>query len=287
MSHDVDTRPLTCLTVSSQVKPLDHFACPNVPVILDVHSAHIVRLINERAPNVPVIMVRIKAHVKGTIITGSDGISQRARTCPNVPGARSRQPCPVPPLRRRGHVGTLTENDHEGRRTGMKARTEFVIRIIVRDNPEVPGGKAAFPIYKGSKKKGTQEFTGRVAITDKNRLTPLWRRSVITAARPNGTAAVRPVLDMPLIVRLHFTLSRPVSVSERKRPYPIVKPDVDNLVKPTYDALTNSGIWKDDNLIIGQVTSKAYVNGYHADGTPALDEPGCVIEIFKITPPQA
>lgn len=287
MSHDVVTRPMNVSRAFSQIKALDHLSCPTVSLILNAHGAHIVRLINDRVPNVSLIMVRINVHVRGTITTGSDGISHRVPTCPErVPDTVKTTVSRVP-LRRRGHVDTLTENDHEGRRTGMKARTEFVIRIIVRDNPEVPGGKAAFPIYKGSKKKGTQEFTGRVAITDKNRLTPLWRRSVITAARPNGTAAVRPVLDMPLIVRLHFTLSRPVSVSERKRPYPIVKPDVDNLVKPTYDALTNSGIWKDDNLIIGQVTSKAYVNGYHADGTPALDEPGCVIEIFKITPPQA
>lgn len=164
----------------------------------------------------------------------------------------------------------------------MEPTIEFVTRIVVRDNPEAPGGKAAFPIYKGSRKAGTREFTGRVAVTDKNRFTPLWRRSVVQAARPNGVAVVRPVLVEPLIVRLHFTLRRPVSVSEKKRPYPIVKPDVDNLVKPTYDALTDSGIWLGDQLVIGQVTMKAYVDGYHGDGTPAMDVPGCVIEIFKI-----
>jgi len=113
MSHDVDARPINVPRAFSQINPLDHLSCPNVPVILDADGAHIVRLINDRAPNVPVIMVRINAHVKGTIITSSDEKIQRARTCPNVPEARSRQPCPVPPLRRRGHVGTLTEKDLE------------------------------------------------------------------------------------------------------------------------------------------------------------------------------
>lgn len=164
----------------------------------------------------------------------------------------------------------------------VRAPTEFVVQIIVRDNPEAPGGKAAFPIYRGSKSKGTREFTGRVAVADRNALTPLWRRSVVKAARPNGRALVRPVLTEPLIVRLLFALPRPVSVRHTVRPYPIVRPDVDNLVKPTHDALTDSGIWKDDALVISLMTSKAYVNGFHADGTSALDVPGCVIEIYKI-----
>lgn len=164
----------------------------------------------------------------------------------------------------------------------MRAQMEFVVKIIVRDNPEAPGGKAAFPIYRGSRKAGTREFTGRVAITDRNTLTPLWRKSVVKAARPDGTAIVRPVLTGPLVLRLLFTLPRPVSISAMKRPYPIVRPDVDNLVKPTHDALTDSGVWKDDALIISEITSKAYVNGYHVDGTCALNEPGCVIEIFRV-----
>lgn len=164
----------------------------------------------------------------------------------------------------------------------MRAETAFIARIIVLDNPEAPGGKAAFPIYRGSKKAGTRTFTGKVAVTDHNRLTPLWRRSVVQAARPDGTAIVRPVLTGPLVIRLMFTLPRPHSVSATKRPYPIVRPDVDNLVKPTQDALTDAGIWKDDALVISSVISKAYEAGSHADGTPALDVPGCVIEIFQV-----
>lgn len=165
-------------------------------------------------------------------------------------------------------------------------RIGFVARIIVRDNPEAPGGKAAFPIYRGSRKNGTREFTGRVAVTDKNALTPLWRRSVRDAARPDGVAIVRPVLDQPLIVKLHFTIPRNTKAA-MNREFPYVKPDADNLVKPTFDALTDAGIWKDDARIVHLVSSKAYANGFHADGTPAMDEPGCVIEIFKIVPPSA
>lgn len=169
----------------------------------------------------------------------------------------------------------------------MRPQTKHVVTITVRDNPEAPGGKSGFAIYRGSAKRGTREFTGKVAIVDRNKLVPLWRRSVVSAARPGGVAAVRPVLDEPVIVRLMFSLPRPASISAMKRPYPTVKPDVDNLVKPTHDALTDAGIWKDDARVISMISSKAYVNGFHADGTPAMDEPGCVIEIFKIASPQA
>lgn len=208
-------------------------------------------------------------------------VSQRVPTCPGH-GQGQRVPCPSPV--REGHERTrLTANDH-GEDLILRARMELACRFVVRDNPEAPGGKAAFPIYKGSKKNGTQVFTGRVAVVDKNSLTPLWRKSVVQAARPNGRPVVR-VLDGPLVIRVLFTLRRPVSISEKKRPYPIVRPDVDNLTKPTYDAITASGLWKDDALIISQINSKAYVNGYHPDGTPALDEPGCVVEIFRVFPP--
>lgn len=169
----------------------------------------------------------------------------------------------------------------------MRAEMHLRAKFEVRDNPEAPGGKAAVPIYRGSRANGTREFTGKVAVFDKSRAVPLWRRAVVQAARPNGRPLVRPVLTEPLVVRLFFTVPRPVSVSVTKRPYPIVKPDVDNLVKPTHDAITNAGIWKDDAQVISIITSKAYAGFFHPDGTPAMDEPGCVIEIFSVRLPSA
>jgi crossover junction endodeoxyribonuclease RusA len=157
-----------------------------------------------------------------------------------------------------------------------------MVGFTVFDDPEAPGGKAAFPIYRGSKKAGTQIFTGKVAITDKNRRVPLWRASVTAAARPNGVPLVSPALTGPLVIRLRYTIKRPVSVSPRVRPYPTVKPDLDNLVKPTQDAITGAGLWRDDALIVSSITSKAYEGGWHADGTPAMDVPGCVVEIFRV-----
>lgn len=165
----------------------------------------------------------------------------------------------------------------------MRASSDLAVVITINDDPEAPGGKNGFAIYRGSAARGTREFTGRVVITDKNPDVQLWKQSVILAARPNGRALVN--LDCPLIVRYRFTLKRPTSVSVRKRPYPIVRPDWDNLIKGTQDALTEAGIWRDDSLIIDGGGSLAYTGYFHADGTPAMDQPGCVVEIFSIKVP--
>lgn len=165
----------------------------------------------------------------------------------------------------------------------MKAQMELAVRFVVHDDPEAPGGKDGFAIYRGSKKKGNREFTGRVAIVDKNiKAVTLWRESVMDAARPNHVPLISPALQDDLVVKYYFTLARPASVSIARRPYPNVRPDWDNLIKPTQDAITVAGLWKDDSKIITGISSKAYVDGYHPDGTSAECIPGCVIEIFRI-----
>ncbi len=170
----------------------------------------------------------------------------------------------------------------------MKPSLVLAVAFSVLDNPEAPGGKAGIPIYRGSRKAGTQEFTGRVNVIDKNHKAVMaWRESVFGAARPDGVPLLSPGLSEPLIMRLMFSLKRPPSVSLKSRPYPIVRPDVDNLSKGTIDAITKAGIWRDDALLISVMLSKAYCGYFHADGTPALEIPGCVVQIYRILPPSA
>lgn len=59
-------------------------------------------------------------------------------------------------------------------------------------------------------------------------------------------------------LKIIFNLKRPKSVSEKKRFHPIVKPDIDNLVKSVMDAM-NGIIYKDDNLICELSASKKYI----------------------------
>lgn len=58
-------------------------------------------------------------------------------------------------------------------------------------------------------------------------------------------------------LKLIFHLPRPKSISEKKRPYPTVKPDIDNLAKAFLDS-ANGILFKDDNIIISLYVSKLY-----------------------------
>lgn len=58
-------------------------------------------------------------------------------------------------------------------------------------------------------------------------------------------------------VEIKFYIKRPKSVTEKKRPYPIVKPDLDNLAKGVLDAM-NKLFFIDDSQIIKLNLSKEY-----------------------------
>ena len=60
-----------------------------------------------------------------------------------------------------------------------------------------------------------------------------------------------------LSARIVIYISRPKSVSEKKRPHPIVKPDLDNLAKSILDPL-NGIVYKDDSQIVELALSKKY-----------------------------
>ena len=80
-------------------------------------------------------------------------------------------------------------------------------------------------------------------------------------------------LEGPLEVIIEFFITRPKSVSIEKRPYPIVKPDLDNFIKGVLDGL-NGITWYDDNQIINLTARKRYA----APGTTG----GIVIDIRKV-----
>lgn len=64
----------------------------------------------------------------------------------------------------------------------------------------------------------------------------------------------REPLQQDLYVEIAFRFERPKSV---KRPYPSVKPDIDNCTKILLDSL-NKYLWHDDSLIIGLKAIKLY-----------------------------
>lgn len=65
------------------------------------------------------------------------------------------------------------------------------------------------------------------------------------------------LIDTAIKLQVEFRILRPKSVSVRKRPDPICRPDLDNLVKAVKDAL-NGVLWRDDSRIIELEAKKIY-----------------------------
>lgn len=111
------------------------------------------------------------------------------------------------------------------------------------------------PRPQGSKRIG-RTSTGRPLILDQadGRLRT-WRQEVGWAAK--GAMDGVELLDGPLTVRATFRLIRPISVSERRRPMPSVKPDVDKLTRSLLDACTGV-VWRDDAQVVALDIVKIY-----------------------------
>jgi Holliday junction resolvase RusA-like endonuclease len=100
-----------------------------------------------------------------------------------------------------------------------------------------------------------------------------WREAVCAGIR--GMIDASDALEGPVYLALHFMLARPKghlgSDGSPKAWAPLYvasKPDLDNLVKATMDAMTEAGVWLDDKQVVIFEVAKTYTNG----------QPGCVIE---------
>ncbi|KKN03821.1 hypothetical protein LCGC14_1103940 [marine sediment metagenome] len=114
---------------------------------------------------------------------------------------------------------------------------------FVRGIPAPQGSKRAF-------------ITGdRAVVVDANPKTLKdWRAAVAFRLQSEWHG---PPLDGALHVELNFALLRPKSVSEKRRPSPTVKPDLDKLERAVLDALTGIVI-VDDALVVELHSTKEY-----------------------------
>lgn len=122
------------------------------------------------------------------------------------------------------------------------------------------------PVPQGSKIPGVSRKTGKMFVREQGgEALTSWREAVKAAAiiargdSPTLTGAVR--------ININFLIPRPASISVKKRPYPIVAPDLDKLVRGVGDALTQVGVFKDDAQIVAILATKTYGND-SVDGAP-------------------
>ena len=118
------------------------------------------------------------------------------------------------------------------------------------------------PAPQGSKKV----VRGRLIEASK-KLKP-WRAAIEKACVPY---ADQNIYLGPVRLEVDFFLPRPPSIKMTKRPFPIVPPDLDKLLRAVGDGIGQSGmIWGDDSQVV-----EIFARKFYADDR----EPGAVIKI--------
>ncbi len=123
------------------------------------------------------------------------------------------------------------------------------LAFVVLGEPSPEGSTKAFYIKK----------LNRTVTTHQNQKSlEAWRNRVATEAQRvlEGREWTADNCSA-YIVDVEFILSRPPSVPEHKRKHPIVKPDIDKLVRAVNDALTGI-LFVDDCQVVSMAISKDY-----------------------------
>ena len=115
--------------------------------------------------------------------------------------------------------------------------------------------------------QGSKRHVGNGVMIESSKKVKPWRESVKWAAIQMGAElmACEPI-EGPVSVKVAFTLPKPKSA--RKGAVPSKKPDLDKLVRSTFDALTDAGVWRDDSQVVSLQASKVYPNGLGGLGVP-------------------
>ncbi len=107
------------------------------------------------------------------------------------------------------------------------------------------------PTPQGSKRV----FNGRIVEAQSANLKK-WRAAIEEACHPFTEIHLGPIR-----LEVDFYLERPKTVKFSERPYPIVAPDLDKLVRGVGDGIGQSGrIWGDDSQIIEISARKFYAD---------------------------
>lgn len=141
-------------------------------------------------------------------------------------------------------------------------------------------------VYGTPAPQGSKKFVGMVnghgMMVESSKKVKPWRQDV-KAAAIEARAGAAPI-DGPIVVRMVFTMPKPLSAPKRKRSYPDKKPDLSKLARSTEDALTEAGIWRDDARVIGY---QRLAKVFPGEDPEALDAPGVRITVMRIEQAEA
>lgn len=126
--------------------------------------------------------------------------------------------------------------------------------------------------------QGSKRHVGGGRMVEASKKVTPWREAVVSEAIRAGHADSR--LDGPIRISVTFYLQRPAGHSGARgiKPsapdWPHRVPDLDKLLRSTFDALTQASVWADDARVVLVTAIKTY-----ADQTG----PGALIRITEMT----
>ncbi len=133
-----------------------------------------------------------------------------------------------------------------------------MIAFTVYGNAKPKGSTRPFLVNRNQVERGQRPV---IVTTGNNPNAKEWQQLVSVSAQQHRPE--KPYQGA-VAVELKFYFNRPKSVSEKKRPYHTVKPDIDKLCRNILDALSGI-IYNDDTQVISLMAYKGY------DQTPRLE----------------
>lgn len=129
-----------------------------------------------------------------------------------------------------------------------------MIEFTVFGQPVAKGSTRSFPLMRDGKPVLGAGGRPVTITTNDNPKTKEWQLLISTAAQEHRP---EPLYDGPVHVEMIFYIQRPESISVKKRPMPIVKPDIDKLIRACLDGLKGI-IYTDDAKVVSLKAEKHY-----------------------------
>jgi len=109
-------------------------------------------------------------------------------------------------------------------------------------------------VYGEPAPQGSKRHVGNGVMVESSKKVKPWREAVKWAI----LSQTRQTFLGPVVVSIDFFLPRPKSAKKGARPFR--KPDLDKLVRSTFDAITDTGLIEDDARIVSVGASKWYAS---------------------------
>lgn len=116
--------------------------------------------------------------------------------------------------------------------------------------------------------QGSKRHVGRGVMVESSKKVKPWRQSVMWAAIESGE-------KFPAQVSMEVTFFFQHPKTGKRRKFHTTRPDLDKLIRSTCDALTESGVYRDDSMVVSVLARKQYAD----EASPV--SAGAVITIWE------